>query len=68
MSPEISWIEKVMVEGRLVSIGCGDGKVYACHHVSPYFIFEADDRGSAIDLASRALIWYGQTQLSNDLQ
>jgi len=56
---EITWIEKVIVEGKPISIGsCGQHKVYACHHENPYFIFEEKDRAAAIDLASRALCWY----------
>ena len=55
---EITWIEKVMVEGRSISIGSGNGKIYACHHARPYFLFEETDRLAAIDLAARALAWY----------
>lgn len=55
---EIIWIEKVQVKGEQISIGSGDGKVYACHHESPYFLFEEDDRLAALDLAERALTWY----------
>lgn len=55
---EITWVEKVMIEGKPISIGSGGGKVYACHHANPYFLFEEEDRLAAIDLASRALIWY----------